>query len=164
MQFNVCRYIVQLGRWSYAIENFALVCMLSIASYKHYLYIYVMHLFRFMVLYSVERFYRPLNLSFFDTMQCELTDKFIWCYQWLYLTFNSNYALVCMFLFVPDCARYACLVIRQCYAFFRSEFDCVPMHWLASSCTVTSTFEWGMDTYACTLVCGLCLSGAIRWH
>jgi len=89
-----------------------------------------------MVLYSVERFYRPLNLSFFDTMQCELTDKFIWCYQWLYFTFNSKYALVCTFLFVPDCARYACLAIRQCYAFFRSEFDCVPMHWLVSSCTV----------------------------
>ena len=37
----------------------------------------------------------------------------------------------------------------------------VGLCWL---CTVTSTFEWGMDTYACTLVCDLCLLGAIRWH
>ena len=37
----------------------------------------------------------------------------------------------------------------------------VGLCWL---CTVTSTFEWGMDTYACTLACDLCLLGAIRWH
>ncbi len=36
----------------------------------------------------------------------------------------------------------------------------VGLCWL---CTVTSTFEWGMDTYACTLVCDLCLLCAIRW-
>ena len=61
-----------------------------------------MHLFCFMVLCSVERFYRPLKLSFFDTIQREMKHKSIWCYQWLYLTFKyvSMYEFVHTFLSV----------------------------------------------------------------
>ena len=57
-----------------------------------------------------------------------------------------------------------------CYQSIHVHFDCVCfyMAWglqvgLCWLCTVTSTFEWGMDTYACTLVCDLCLLCAIRW-
>jgi hypothetical protein len=94
----------------------------------------------------------PLNIwsiCYFNSFWC------LWCdtnsFRACSLSTTLSVIRVYMYILIM------CVSVLLCMAWGLQ----VGLCWL---CTVTSTFEWGMDTYACTLVCDLCLLGAIRWH